>query len=175
MAFENSKYSTLTEDDYGAASTDWVEIKDVPGDSFRVYSDGTVEHVRTGTTWAPTANVTTYNQVIANLADVPGNKEKMESVLGSGTVTTAVMSAAPYAAPAGPVDDAMPVGSVPLTQQWWFLPAALGGASLVLAGVSYLYVTQTESGKEQWAKLTRKNPAPASKPKVLSVKVVEVV
>lgn len=141
MQFQTSRYSHLTEANYGEAATNYVDVKDVPGDVFRVYSDGVIEWLKTGKTWAPTLNIGTYNQIIANLADVPGNEAKMASVLGETKVATAITEAPGYT-PSLPSTGGQPGAAdikVPLTQRIWFWPTVLVGATALIGGGVYYF------------------------------------
>jgi branched-subunit amino acid ABC-type transport system permease component len=165
MRFETSQFSSLTESDYGEAATS-VDVRDYPGDMFRVYSDGTVKLLSTGKEWKPTVDVATYNLIIANLADYPGNEEKMALVLGTDKVSSAISRALPVSSGGGTISGgAVPAGESiqkPISQQWWFYPAvSLSVTGAITLGV-YAYFTRTKKGKKQWAKMqVRSNPLAA--------------
>lgn len=153
MTFQASQYSSLApSDSYGDGASNWVEVKDYPGDTFRVYSDGVVEHVKTGTTWSPTIHGDTYKLVVANLADVPGNEEKMAAVMGQDKVQEAIISAPKHQPTTSTPGDPMPEVKIPVHQRTWFWPAVLVSSVVVVGGGAYYYFSQTESGKERWAR-----------------------
>lgn len=160
MSFQTSEYSFLTQEDYGAAETRHVEINDFEGSLFRIYSDDVVELARgvglssglEGKTWSPGSG--NYNEVVANLQAVPGNRAKMEEVMSPQLISDAVEKGG--APSEGGAPSAIPQRK-PLPQRWWFWPTVILGTAGVVGGATY-YFRATDQGKEQWARLTGKLP-----------------
>lgn len=114
-----------------------ADVKDIPGDTFRVLASDKTITVLTGAAkgavFSPGTPV--YDQVIKNLVDA-GNKFKLSLVLGTLAVEDALKSA-PLATSGGglpPTTAAELVAFVPFWQRQWFWPA------MILTGAGTLAV-----------------------------------
>jgi hypothetical protein len=151
MQFQTSQYSDLggfasaNPDDFVGPLNE-VEVRDVPGNMFRVNGNGIIEVLSgPGKGSKYDANSSIGKTMIANLSDVPGNEEKIKSVLGSSTVDKAIATPrlpAPPAQPSAAVpSEAAEKGAVdatPLTKRTWFWPVVILGVAGV-AGAAIVF------------------------------------
>lgn len=164
--FQPSQYSYLTLGDAGGAGATSgprsVTVKDVPGSVFEVHSDG---KITMGGRTISTPGAGNYDLMMANLADVPGNTEKIASVLGT-TTTTASIEAGKVLQQSAPAQGAVapsgkgglegPVGgeAKALWDQIWFWPVVILGSASVLGGAIYFF-RSTTTGQKQFGKLKK--------------------
>lgn len=124
-----------------ATETLRIEVFDDQGAKFSVRSNGRIEvlsgYPNVGTIFAP--GDSGYNTLVRNLATlVPGNREKIEKVLGKEKVDAAISAAQSYFASvpvAQPGEGALPSKKedVSLTQKPWFWPTVVITTSGVAA------------------------------------------
>jgi hypothetical protein len=144
LNYEYAGYGDAGGRDQGIAATPppYVDVRDVPGGTFRVKSNKVIEVLTgpgTGTLFQPGNAV--YDQVLKNLMDVGGNRSKIELVLGAGQVAASlasppVMAAAPSGQPGKKeeTDINKLAGGVPFYQHKYFWPGVILAASGVAVG-----------------------------------------
>lgn len=148
MPFVPSSFSFLGDAGGSGATSSYVDVYDVQGTGpFRVFSDGTV---KLGTrSWPPSDSK--HDEVVANLSDVPGNRDKMARVMGSDSIDYAVAHRpAPSLLPAVLTGSSyIPAagGSTPLTGRAWFWPVVILTSASAVGGAVY-YFKGTDHGKK---------------------------
>jgi len=133
----------------------YVDVGDGGPGKWRVYSDGTAKllsgYSNAGQVYPP------GSQVLSNLiASPPGNKEKIEEILGVEATESQVATIAPHWPSGGGVSSVgTQIADEGLTSQPWFWPVVILGSTTLLAGGVLAYFYWTKPGQAKVRELRR--------------------
>lgn len=134
-AADVSRFLPWIVDDESSQGAGTVDVKDIPGDTFRVSSSGIEVMSGSAAGRVFSSGNAVYDQMLKNLMDVRGNRAKIESVIGSSALETSLASS-PLVTSSGapPATVEAVIAATPFYQQAWFLPTVIGVGTLVVIG-----------------------------------------
>ena len=108
-------------------------VRDFPGGEFVVSSEGTVKVLATGVTYK--TGTDPGATMIKHLTEVPGNKAKIDSVLSSSDLSTALAASKIKVTPQQIVSggaSAPVIAAAPFYQHRFFIPAVIAGGTVAV-------------------------------------------